>query len=455
MWVWLAPLLVVVVAAAVLVPILLTSRSGSTQSAPAPASGAPDQRQPGPKNWKVLPDRPAYDKGLGAWEVGDTVVVAHESGITAYAESDGKKVWQATVPDGTGKFCGAATKVVNGQIAVAYGKELDQQKDAVCKFAALLDMKTGKFGWQQPMAVPQSANSVTARKGAALEIMGDVVVIAQDEGTLGLDLATGTQRWAKPVVKPTGNDDGGSTIIGMLPGKQSLVVSISGYLSSPAVTFAKLDPATGTLGQGKDYSSKDGDNHFTTPQVMSADPPVALVHGNSGALYIVMDDNFGKVGVIDTGPTGGPDSLQFDTMGVDTGDTRQGRGRFLISDGLFITVTAIPLNGTNKLVAYDIASGKRKWERSIPDGKAIMPLAVADGSVVTLVSPANDKDDQRIARFSLADGSPGAVDTYPLLGKSGDSPTTEDYQLFWHDERLWAVRGPSNEYDLDAFSIGK
>ncbi|MFD1051256.1 condensation domain-containing protein, partial [Kibdelosporangium lantanae] len=40
---------------------------------------------------------------------------------------------------------------------------------------------------------------------------------------------------------------------------------------------------------------------------------------------------------------------------IDTTDTRQAHGRFLISDGLFITVTSIPLNGTNKLVAYDIA----------------------------------------------------------------------------------------------------
>ncbi|MFD1050460.1 hypothetical protein ACFQ1S_35510 [Kibdelosporangium lantanae] len=113
------------------------------------------------------------------------------------------------------------------------------------------------------------------------------------------------------------------------------------------------------------------------------------------------------------------------------------------------------MNGTNKLVAYDIASGKRKWEQAIPDGKAIMPLAVENGSVVTLVSPAKNKDPQRIARFSLTDGSPGAVESYPLVGKSGDSPTTNEYQLFWHDERLWAVRGPSNEYGLDAFSIGK
>ncbi|GAB3896479.1 hypothetical protein GCM10029964_077880 [Kibdelosporangium lantanae] len=264
-WVWLAPVLIVVVAAAVVVPILLTSKSGSTDVPPAQASGAPDQPQPASKNWTVMPGRPAHDKGLGSWEVGDTVVVAHESGITAYAESDGKQAWQATPPDGTGKFCGAGTKVVNGQVAVAYGKELDQQKDAVCKFAALLDLKTGKLGWQQPMNVPQSANSVRARKGAALEIMGDVVVIAQDEGTAGLDLATGTQRWAKPVVKPTGNDDGGTTIIGMLPGKQSLVVSMSGFLSNPAITFAQLDPATGTLSQGVDYTSKDSANKFTTP----------------------------------------------------------------------------------------------------------------------------------------------------------------------------------------------
>jgi outer membrane protein assembly factor BamB len=383
-------------------------------------------------------------------------VVAHESGITAYTESDGKQVWQTTPPDSGGKFCGAGTRVVNGQVAVAFGKELDQQKDPVCKFAALLDVKTGKLGWQQPMNVPEADSSPgRSRNGAALEIMGDIVVIAQYRGTVGLDLATGAQRWAKAVVKPTGNDDGASTIQSMMPGKQSLIVSISGNLSSPALTFAKLDPATGALGQGKDYSTKDGDNRFTTPEIVSTDPPIAVVHGNTGAIYFVMDDNFGKVGLIDAGRTGGPDSLHVDSLGVDTSDSRSAHGRFLVSDGLFVTVTSIPLNGTNKLVAYDIASGKRKWERPIPDGKAIMPLAVANGSVVTLVSPAKNTDDQRIARFSLTDGSPGAVEKYPLVGKSGDSPSTNEYQLFYHDDRLWAVRGPSNEYAVDAFSIGK
>jgi len=454
-WVWLAPVLIVVVAAAVVVPILLTSNSRSNESAPAQASSAPDQQQPGSKNWTVPPGRPAYDKGLGAWEVGDTVVVAHESAVTAYNESDGKQAWQTAPPGDVGKFCGASTKVVNGQVAVAFGKELDQQKDAVCKFAALLDVKTGKVVWQQPMDVPQSVSPGNSRKGAALEIMGDVVVVGQDHGTIGLDLAAGTPRWAKPLVKPNGNDDGGTKLIGMRPGKQSVVISLSGFLSNPAITFALLDPATGALSQGVDFSSKDSANRFTTPRLVSADPPVALVSRGSGAVYIVMDDKFNKVGTVEAGAVGDPNSLQLDGLGVDGTDSRQTGARFLISDGLFVTVTTIPMNGTNKLVAYDIASGTKKWERPLPDGKAIMPLAVENGSVVTLVSPAKDKEAQRIARFSLTDGSPGPVEEYPLLSKSGNSPGTYQFQLFWHDNRLWAVRGPSNEYDLDAFSFGK
>ncbi|SDZ27442.1 PQQ-like domain-containing protein [Amycolatopsis xylanica] len=451
LWLWLAPVLALVVAAAVVVPIVLTSDDSSS---PAPAGGQPAPAA-GSKNWQVHLERPQYEKGFGSWEVGDTLVVAYQGLITAFAKADGKQVWQAKPPAEGGKFCGVGTRPVNDQMAIAFGKDLNSQGDANCKFAALLNLKTGQLGWQQPMEVPQSVNPEKARTGAALEIMGGVVVVAQNYGTIGLDLATGSQRWSKPVVKPTGGDQGSSTIVSMLPAKDKLIVSIAGFISDPALTFAYLDPATGELSQGKDYGTKDGDGRFGSPRLLTADPPVALVNGDKNAVYLVMDEKFEKTGLIDAGKLGEPDGLHSDGVGLEFTNNHQQGHRFLMSGGLFVSVTSIPLNGTNKLVAYDVASGAKKWEQAIPDGKAIMPLAVENGSVVVLLSPATPQGDQRIARFTLADGSPGPVATYPLKTQSGGAPITQDFQFYWHDERLWAVRGPSNPFDYDAFSIGK
>jgi len=42
-------------------------------------------------------------------------------------------------PGGVGKFCGSA-QMVNDQMAVAFGKELDNLGDPACKSAALLNM---------------------------------------------------------------------------------------------------------------------------------------------------------------------------------------------------------------------------------------------------------------------------------------------------------------------------
>ncbi|WP_370949426.1 PQQ-binding-like beta-propeller repeat protein [Amycolatopsis sp. cg5] len=451
LWLWLAPVLALVVAAAVVVPIVLTSGDSPAptgQPGPAPAAT-------GSKNWQVRLDRPQYEKGFGSWEVGDTLVVAYQGQITAFAKGDGKQLWQAKPPAEGGKFCGVGTRPVNDQLAIGFGKELNDQGDANCKFAALLNLKTGQFGWQQPMEVPQSVTPEKARTGAALEIMGDVVVVAQNYGTIGLDLATGAQRWAKPVVKPTGDDQGNSAIVSMLPAKDKLIVSIAGFISDPAITFAYLDPATGELSQGKDYGTKDGDDRFGSPRLLSADPPVALINGGKHAVYLIMDEKFEKTGLIEAGKLGDPDGLHADGAGLEFTNNHQQGHRFLLSDGLFVSVTSIPLNGTNKLVAYDAASGAKKWERAIPDGRAIMPLAAEGGSVVVLISPATPDGDQRIARFTLADGSPGPVATYPVRTKSGGSPVTQDFQFFWHDERLWATRGPSNQFDYDVFSIGK
>ncbi|MFD8494716.1 PQQ-binding-like beta-propeller repeat protein [Amycolatopsis sp. NPDC059657] len=450
LWLWLVPVLVLVVAAAIVVPIMLTAdpapQSGSTSGQPVPAAGS--------QNWQVHLDRPQYEKGFGAWEVGDTLVAAYQGTITAFAKADGKQVWQAKPPADGGKFCGVGTRPVNDQMAIAFGKELNEQGDAKCKFATLLNLKTGQFGWQQPMEVPQSVSPEKARTGAALEIMGDVVVVAQNYGTIGLDLTTGSQRWSKPVVKPTGGDQGTSAIVSMLPAKESLIVSIAGFISDPAITFAYLNPATGELSQGKDFGTKDGDDRFGSPRLLTADPPVALISGGKNSVYLIMDEKFEKTGLIDAGKLGEPDGLHADGVGLEFTNNHQPGHRFLISDGLMVSVTTIPLNGTNKLVAHDIKSGEKKWERAIPDGRAIMPLAAENGSVVTLISPATPDGDQRIARFSLTDGSPGPVTAHPLKTQSGGSPVTQDFQYFWHDGRLWGVRGPSNKFDLDAFSIG-
>ncbi|MFD1050461.1 hypothetical protein ACFQ1S_35515 [Kibdelosporangium lantanae] len=132
-----------------------------------------------------------------------------------------------------------------------------------------------------------------------MTVVGDITISA-DGYSAGLN---------QTEERPFG-DDGGTTIIGMLPGKQSLVVSMSGFLSNPAITFAQLDPATGTLSQGVDYTSKDSANKFTTPRIVSADPPVALVYRGSGAVYIVMDDKFNKVGSVEAGSLGDPASTQ-------------------------------------------------------------------------------------------------------------------------------------------------
>lgn len=455
LWQWLVPALAVVVAAAIVVTIVLSQSSPDAAPAETRPSDDRPSAEPAARDWKVKLNRPDNEKGLGAWEGDEAVVVAHEGAVTSFAKRDGRQLWRTTPPGGSGKFCGAATRVVEDQVAIAYGKELDTQRDAVCAFATVLNVRTGQLGWEQPMNVPQRDSAEQTRKGAALEIMGDVVVIGQDQGTAGLELSTGKQRWAKPVVKPTGDDQGASSILGMRPGKQSLVVSIAGYLSDPAITFALLDPATGTLGNAVDYSAKSGER-FTNPRLVAADPPVAVVSRGQGAVLLVMDEKFAKVGVIEAGPAGSPDSIQLDGVGVDAVDNRQPGSRILMSGGLLVTVTSIPMNGTNKLVAYDIKSGTRKWAQSVPDGRVIMPLALDGDAVVALVSPAGSQGgDQRIARFALADGAPGAVAAYELASDHGGSTTTEQFRYFWRDERLWAVRGQSNKYGMDAFSIGK
>jgi len=100
--------------------------------------------------------------------------------------------------------------------------------------------------------------------------------------TIGLDLATGKQRLAKPVAR-RGNDLGNSSMIGMLPAK-AVARRVDRRLPlRPSITFALLDPPTGTLTRAWTTARRTTRTGSANPRLVSADPPVALVRAAAPA----------------------------------------------------------------------------------------------------------------------------------------------------------------------------
>src|SRR3954451_690154 len=179
LWLWLAPALLLVVAAAGGVPLLLSSGDDSPGSPVATDETTDAPAKPAAEDWSVKEQRPANEFGLAAWVVDDLLVFANESGVIAYDRADGAEKWRVTPPDGV--FCAASDRAVDGVAVLAFGPgEIGDPYTVPCGTATPLDLRKGELGWQGKFTPPQNVSPDKVRSGAALEIVGDMVVIAQD-----------------------------------------------------------------------------------------------------------------------------------------------------------------------------------------------------------------------------------------------------------------------------------
>jgi outer membrane protein assembly factor BamB len=172
-------------------------------------------------------------------------------------------------------FCAASDWEADGVAVLAFGPgEVGDPFTVPCGTATPLDLRKGKLGWQGKFTPPQNVSPDKVRSGAALEIVGDMVVIAQDEGMVGLDRADGTQKWAKDVQHQKTGELGCKAYDMVATGKD-VVVGQSCINETGIVTFSRIDPATGETTQTADYSSSVAGSRLEFPAFVSADPLIA------------------------------------------------------------------------------------------------------------------------------------------------------------------------------------
>jgi hypothetical protein len=82
-----------------------------------------------------------------------------------------------------------------------------------------------------------------------------------------------------------------------------------------------------------------------------------------------------------------------------------------VSDGsTLVTMTLLPQPGqANKLVAFDLASGRRRWAVSLDGARIYMPIAVQGGNV--LVAAGTDAGRGKLSLMRVAVATGKLVDT--------------------------------------------
>ena len=445
---WLA--LVVVVAAGVFVAVLLMADPAPQEDAETTRAAPPTEHVV--TDWTVRNDRPRGELGVAVWLVDDLVVFAAESVVVAYHRADGAELWRVRPP--VGVFCGASPTAVDGVAALAFGRgEVGDSPEVRCGTATLLDLRTGELRWQREFTTPRTLAPDAPLAGAGLQLVGDMVVIAQAEGMLGLSRADGTRKWARDLRREPA-DEPGCTASDMVATPEDVVVAHGCAEREEVVSFSRIDPATGRTTRTVDLPSGSTDGNAT---FVSSDPLIAwlLVPNTSGKL-VELSADLRPGAETTTGDYALPDAgIEPGVPGFHRrGFTQHHPTGFLIDGDTAYGVTTPARNQPNKLVALDLTTGTEKWSAAVTDTRLLQAVAVDGGAVVVAGGPAGGKGPLHTIRLNATNGTVESDTTYEVVGEDGEPPLAPEFRFFWADNRMVAVRGEENALDIDLFAYG-
>jgi outer membrane protein assembly factor BamB len=317
---------------------LLADREGPAQITTPPPGATPRQAAP---LWtaEAAAPRPVEPWERGPRAAGALVVAAsgHQQPgrVRAYDARTGRLVWTyRSGPNAFIRAVGSGWVIVGADFGPLIG----------------LDLATGTERWRFALASLQAAGEGT--------IAGDTLVIGTSFPTEGavdppvlyaLELATGRQRWRTPLDRGTDLQwaapllDGGKVLVADTPSHQA---------SAPTSHLHALDTATGKLRWKADL--------HTSQQGFFAEPPVLA----GGLVYVA--------------------TAARRLLALEAGSGREvwaARGFPLVAgvrDGLVLAALE------DRLVALDAASGTRRWQ--LPIGGRGERWPVLDGASVYLAS---------------------------------------------------------------------
>ncbi|MFF3783508.1 PQQ-binding-like beta-propeller repeat protein [Streptomyces sp. NPDC001933] len=336
----------------------------------------------------------------GPWIVGDTVVKAMFHTVSGYSVADGSRKWSLRLP---AAMCAAPSQATaDGKIVL--GVQTGHGDQAICSALQMVDLTTGKAGWYRTFK----------RQGAWDLLSNPAMAINGDTVTIGRKTRTDAYRVSD-----------GKVLFGKLPGNCQPFGFASGPVAIAAAScqtaaddhkeqlVERIDPATGKVLWK--YQVKKG---WEIAQFYSVSPlVVSLKKGDEWAIIMLNADGTYRSQLV-----GGDENYKTQ---CDTDVASDGRnldnclGAAADDKTVYLATKPGESDPTNKVVAFDLASGQTKWKAAAPAGQTLMPMRVEGGRLLMYLSAAQNKGGG-IASLPPAGGTPQMVVRHPAAGAEAE-----------------------------------
>ncbi|MFB8087088.1 PQQ-binding-like beta-propeller repeat protein [Streptomyces sp. NPDC055992] len=355
----------------------------------------------------------------GPWIVGDTIVKGMYRTVSGYAVADGKQKWTLKLP---ADICSAPEQTTaDGKIVIAIKNGTTDKAD--CSALQQIDLTTGKAGWKKEV---KKSGLFDMMSDLSMAISGDTVTAGRTGAANAFRVSDGKEVFGKR----SGNCQpfafaGGSKLI-------AAVNCRTDDLDNPQHEIEELDPNTGRAKWT--YKPARG---WEVDKVYSVSPLiVSLTKGSSSddkkwSILALRENGTLRSQLIgDKGDKFAPDCGGGFTI---FGQRLDGCTGVAADANTFYMATQDDTSGsarTNKVVAFNLNTGKPKWKAESPAEQTMKPLRMEGGDVLLYVDGGYAKGGG-IATLSPSGGSPKMVLQHP------DS-TSEIERSFYNPKILYA-----------------
>ncbi|QMV23082.1 PQQ-binding-like beta-propeller repeat protein [Streptomyces sp. SCUT-3] len=368
--------------------------------------------------WKL--DVPPVQQDIqptpGTWFVGDNLVKAEPRQINAYDQATGEKAWSLDLP---GELCTSAITPAKNRTAVLY------EKNGACNNLMTVDLASGKKIWAtEGLKASEYSSAKNTYQYAEVAVSGDVVAVSSTAPSVAYRISSGKKLWSF-------KKDSECKDEGFAGGETMLSIVRCDYED---YYLQKIDPVTG---KGS-WTWQAPDNTRITNIVSSEPAIVALDTGEYKVSDLITLDSSGKTKArIGLGDKYAP-GCSVDVTAVCNRMVVEGDTAYVATKEHESTNS----DYTNEITAFDVNTGKAKWNASAGSDRIVMPVAVEDGKLVGYAR-ADFRTGGQLLKFGLSDGKGKVYQKHPdSLSDDEYSHGLQSYMTpYLHDGRLFLVSG--------------
>ncbi|RPK82332.1 PQQ-binding-like beta-propeller repeat protein [Streptomyces sp. ADI98-10] len=312
----------------------------------------------------------------GPWFSGDVIAKAMYRGVSGYSVADGKQKWTLPLP---ADVCAAPhSPTADGKIVI--GVKDGTTDRANCSVLQMIDLNTGKAGWKKTVKKNGNWDFLS---DIGLAISGDTVTVGRTSNSNAYRVSDGKELFGNPEgnCKPFAFAGGAKLI--------AAVNCRTDDVKNPQHQVQELNPVT-----GKPKWTYQPPRGWEVGKVYSVSPLVVkLDHEEKKQYAIAALTESGKLRS-QLSPARG-DALTADCGSgfAVFGQKLEGCSGVTADANTFYIATKDDTSGTartNKVIAFDLNTGKPKWEAPAPAERVLKPLGMEGGDVVLYMRPKYD-----------------------------------------------------------------